>query len=148
MDTDTILIFIVAITGCCLITGSIICLISAIKVYKEIKNKQIENEKMKLLAGLDPKSANTEIEEWIKEYINEYAVKNFLAQSIDYIAKDDIDEMIRKLTRECTLHIPELYIFYAKCIVSIKTTDDLVAFLYKKVSNMVLDFATNFNKAK
>lgn len=119
-----------------------------IKQICEIKNKEIENQKAELFMKADPNIANKEIEEMISDYINRYVVRHFLINNIDFIRKDEIDMMVKKITREVILDISELYLFYVKILVSIKDDDDLIRFINRKVSDKVLEFVTEFNKPK
>ena len=119
-----------------------------IKQICEIKNKEIENQKAELFMKVDPNIANKEIEDMISDYINRYVVRHFLINNIDYIRKEEIDMMVKKITREVILDISELYLFYVKILVSIKDDDDLIRFINRKVSDKVLEFVTEFNKPK
>ena len=119
-----------------------------IKQICEILNKEIENQKAELFMKADPNIANKEIEEMISDYINRYVVRHFLINNIDFIRKEEIDMMVKKITREVILDISELYLFYVKILVSIKDDDDLIRFINRKVSDKVLEFATEFNKPK
>lgn len=112
-----------------------------------IKNKEIDLKKMQLYSSLDPKLLNNELDEWIKKYINKYIIKNFLVHDIQFIKKDEIDEMIKNITKIAMLDMSDMYLFYVKLLINIEDENNVLSFIYDKVSDLVLDVVTEFNKA-
>ena len=119
-----------------------------IKIREIRKNKEITNKTYELYSKLDPKLMDSELDEWIKKYINRYMIKNFIVQNIDYIKKDQIDEMVRDITKELMIDISDLYLFYIKLLVNIQNDDDLLQFIYYKASDRILEVVTEYNTPK
>lgn len=118
------------------------------KKYLDLKRIDFENDKMELLLKIEPKNAEKEIDEYIKNKLNEYIVKNILINKIEFIRKEQIDKMVRELDKEIILNISELYIFYIKLLTNIKDENDLLIFIDSKVKDHVLQFVTEYNKPK
>ena len=112
---------------------------------RNLRRLEIQNKKCELQMRMDPKLAEKEIEDLAKDYLNQYALVNFITKQIPFIREQEVNEMIRYLDKQILLEISELYIFYIRCIVNINDEDDLLAFIDRKVKEQVLEFVTNFN---
>lgn len=112
---------------------------------RNLRRLEIQNKKCELQMRMDPKLAEKEIEDLVKDYLNQYALVNFITKQIPFIREQEVNEMIRYLDKQILLEISELYIFYIRCIVNINDEDDLLAFIDRKVKEQVLEFVTNFN---
>jgi hypothetical protein len=113
-----------------------------------IKEMELKNEQYDLFMKMDPKLADEEIDKLIDKYIDEYTINIILMSNIDYMKSEDIDKMIKTLTRDITLKLSELYIFYIKILVNISSDDDLLRYIHKRVKNKVLLFVTEYNKPR
>ena len=111
-----------------------------------LRNLEIENAKYEIFMKMDPKMAETEIEDFIKGYLNNYVLTNFIATRVNYIRDSDVEDMVHYLDRAVILEMSELHLFYIKIIRNISTQDDLIVFVDKKVKEIVLGFVTEFNK--
>lgn len=116
--------------------------------YLELKRMNFENTKMDLFVKLDPKKAEEEIDEYIQNKLNEYFVKKLLINKVEYIRKEQVDQMVKDLDKEIMLNISELYIFYIKLLTNIRNDNDLLIFIDSKVKDHVLQFVTEYNKPK
>lgn len=114
----------------------------------KLKSMEIENYKMDLLMKLDPVLAENAIDELVKKYLAEYVLTNFIINSINYIRKEQIEKMVRDLTKKISIEISELYVFYIKTLTNIKSDDDLIGYVYKKVKEHTVNYVTEFNKPK
>ena len=110
-----------------------------------MKNK---NETYKLYMQMDPAKIEEEIDKMIQRYIDRYVVTNILANQIQYINKEETTLMIKTLDKTISLELSEMYLFYIKCLVNIRTDDDLLKYIHTKVKEHVLTFITNYNKTK
>ena len=115
--------------------------------YTTIKNKQVENEKVKLYATIDPKLVREELNNLIKEYTARYMTKNIMVNQIKFIKNDQMDEMTREITKQVILEMSDLYLTYCKLIYNISNEDELLTLIYKMVVDVVLDMVTRFNEA-
>ena len=114
----------------------------------ELKELEIKNNQFNLYLSMDPKLAEEEIDNLVEKYLDEYVLNKILINNIDFIRKDQIEEMVKCLDKNIMLEISELYIFYIKTLVNIKDQDDLLKYINKKVKEHVLTFVTQFNKPK
>lgn len=132
-----------------LLTVNIIAFFIVDPYLREKNNVQYmnaDNAKMDLFLKLDPKLAEQELSQFIKNYIDEYVVKRFIIHKIEYINKENIEIMIKDLTKKIVVEIPELYVFYIKILINIENEDDLIKYIHKIVSDQVLSFTSEFNK--
>lgn len=113
--------------------------------YSSIKNKQVENEKVKLYSTIDPKLVREELNALIREYTARYMTKNIMVNQINFIKNDQMDEMVREITKEVILEMSDLYLTYCKLIYNISNEDELLEVVYKLVVDVVLDMVTKFN---
>ena len=113
--------------------------------YSSIKNKQVENEKVKLYSTIDPKLVREELNALIREYTARYMTKNIMVNQINFIKNDQMDEMVREITKEVILEMSDLYLTYCKLIYNISNEDELLEVIYKLVVDVVLDMVTKFN---
>lgn len=123
-------------------------MIIIIEKRNKLEELKIKNEQYSLFMKMDPKLIENEIDELVKKYLNEYYLNNIFSNNIDFIRRDQIDLMVRELTKNITSEISELYLFYIKCLTNIGNDDDLLKYIYKKVKEHVLDFVTEYNKPK
>lgn len=114
----------------------------------ECKEKELKLEELKIFSELSPEMAEKEIDALIDKYINDFVLDNIIVNNIEYMKKDNIDYMIKYITRTITVEISKLYLYYIEILVNIRNDEDLVKFIHKKVKQHVLEFVTNFNSAK
>lgn len=112
---------------------------------RNLRRLEIENKKVELQMRMDPKLAEKEVEDLVKNYVSQYGFVNFVSKQIPFIRDQQVNEMIRYLDKQIMLEISELYIFYIKCITNIEDENDLLIFVDRKVKDQVLEFVTNFN---
>lgn len=112
---------------------------------RNLRRLEIENKKVELQMRMDPKLAEKEVEDLVKNYVSQYGFVNFISKQIPFIRDQQVNEMIRYLDKQIMLEISELYIFYIKCITNIEDENDLLIFVDRKVKDQVLEFVTNFN---
>ena len=123
-------------------------LIIIIDKKNKLKEMEIKNNQYSLFSNLEPKLIEEEIDNLIDKYINIYYINYMIPNNIDYLRKDYIEKMVKELTKQIIMDISELYIFYIKCLVSIKSDQDLLTYIHKKVKEHVLTFVTDYNKPK
>ena len=138
--------FIVVIVSIFVVLYTII--VPYLKEKNNIRVFELENYKMDLFMKIDPKFAETQIEELIKKYINDYVVVNFLIHDVDYIRKEEIENMLKSVYQKILVELSELYIFYIKIIVNIQNEEDLAMYIRKKTKDQILEFVTEFNKPR
>ena len=74
-------------------------LITLGKDYLETKNKQIEQDKVKLYCNVNPSLVKQELQLFITEYVTRYMTKNVMVNQINFIKNDQIDEMVKSVVR-------------------------------------------------
>lgn len=113
---------------------------------EKIKMKELELEKLKVFITIDTKLVNEEIDKFIKKYIDRYMIKNIIINDIDYIKKDQIDSMVKDITKLAIIEMSDLYLNYCTLLTNISNDDDLLNFIYYKTTDLVLNVVTEFNK--
>lgn len=112
----------------------------------KIKEKEIQNDTYNIFMKLDPKLAETAIDDLIQSKLDDYVVTNIIANDIQYMKKQHVEDMVKTLTKNLVLNMSEVYVFYCKIITNIDTDDDFIRFIHKKVKDHTLIFVTEFNK--
>lgn len=123
-------------------------LIAVVNRRNKLKEMEIKNTQYELFTKLDPSLIEEEIDKLINKYINNYYINYMIPNNIDYLKKDAIEKMIKELTKQVMLDLSELYLFYIKTLTNIKSDEDLLMFVHKKIKEHVLIFVTDYNKPK
>jgi hypothetical protein len=113
----------------------------------ELKDKEIKNKKYELFANISTEQVQGEIDKYIERYINKYITYKFIANKIIYIKQDEIEVMIKDVSKLVYLEISELYIFYIKLIININDNDDLLKYIHSRVTTIAIDITASFNSS-
>lgn len=113
----------------------------------ENKSMELKNEKYNLFASINTESVNANITEYFTNHIQKYIAYKFMSKKINYIREDDIEIMIKDITKLIYIEISELYIFYIKMIYSVNNDDDLLKYINLKVKEISIDLITNYNSS-
>ena len=149
----------------CIMILLIILIISALyflckSIYKDIitKNKQSkesENNKaefpvelQKLYSTIDIDAVNTEIDKYIKSYLDDYIIRNVTIQGSEYIKQSDIDIMLREVLFNIVSNISDLYKWYISLLINIDNEDDMIDFIRNRLSLHIIAFTSKFNQTK
>ena len=144
---DFIYIFILTIIPCLSIVLIFILVINPyLKEKNNIKKIAEENRKLELYSNINPQVANDNINKYIKEYIDKYALVNFTLKKIDYIKQDLTNEMVNKITLDVVINLSDVYLYYIKILTPINNDKDLIKFIRNKVKFQVLDYVTEYNR--
>lgn len=110
-------------------------------------NRQMElkNQKYNLLSTLSVESINNALTEYFTNYLQKYIAYKFMARKINYINEENVELMIKDITKLIYLEISELYIFYIRMIYSINEDEDLLKYINSKVKEIAIDLVTNYN---
>lgn len=111
----------------------------------ENKEKEIKNKKYELFKDLDPDIMKESIDKYFKSEVNRYIAYKFIANKSMYIKTDEINEMIKDVTKLIYIEISELYVFYIKMTRSIDSDDDLLEYIHNRVQNICIEAVSNFN---
>lgn len=111
----------------------------------ENKEKEIKNKKYELFKDLDPDIMKESIDKYFKSEVNRYIAYKFIANKSMYIKTDEINEMIKDVTKLIYIEISELYVFYIKMTRSIDNDDDLLEYIHNRVQNICIETVSNFN---
>ena len=120
-------------------------IIKLIREKNSIKNKELENDKLRLYSTLDPKAIREELNNLIRQYVARYMTKDILANQVAYIKNDQADNMVKDITKEVILDMSDLYLSYCKLLYNISNQDDLTKVIYFLTIDIVLDTVTSFN---
>ena len=113
----------------------------------ENKSMELKNEKYNLFASINTESVNANITEYFTNHIQKYIAYRFMSKKINYIREDDIEIMIKDITKLIYIEISELYIFYIKMLYSINNDDDLLKYINLKVKEISIELITNYNSS-
>lgn len=111
----------------------------------ENKEKEIKNKKYELFKDLDPDIMKESIDKYFKSEVNRYIAYKFIANKSMYIKTDEINEMIKDVTKLIYIEISELYVFYIKMTRSIDNDDDLLEYIHNRIQNICIEAVSNFN---
>lgn len=138
-----------------LIAGFIVVLyLLANKIIKiiqskiELKNKQLEQDKVKLYSTIDTKLVKQELQLLISEYTARYMTKNIMVNHVSFIKNDQVDDMVKSIVKDTILEMSDLYLTYCKLLYNVNDEDDLLKVIYYLTVDIVLDAVTKFNGSK
>ena len=138
-----------------LIAGFIVVLyLLANKIIKiiqskiELKNKQLEQDKVKLYSTIDTKLVKQELQLLISEYTARYMTKNIMVNHVSFIKNDQVDDMVKSIVKDTILEMSDLYITYCKLLYNVNDEDYLLKVIYYLTVDIVLDAVTKFNGSK
>ena len=134
-----------------LLIAALIFIIGFLGPYLERKNdireKECKNEKYKIFNEVDPVKINEYIDDYFEKYINRYITYKFISKKIIYIKQEDVDEMVRDLTKFLSLDISELYTYYISLITDIDDEESLVKYIHSRVMNISVEAVLSFNNS-
>lgn len=116
-----------------------------LQTKNELKNKEILNTQQRLLAEMSPELIETTLNTYIEKYVDKYILYNFTAKKIPYIKQDLIDEMIKSITKDISLNMSELYVFYLRMLRPIESDDDFITNIYDLVMNTTILKVSDYN---
>ena len=132
-----------------IIIGILIINFSTLRPYLITKNKiedmRIINEKNILLANIDITSINEKLDKYFEDYIERYIVYKFIANKVVYINQDEVDEMVKDLTKRIVMDMSELYIFYLQLNTPINSDDDIISAVFTRVQELAVEKVSTFN---
>ena len=90
----------------------------------ETKNKQAQVNEYELFIQFDIDKAKSILNDYIDDYMANYAFYNFAVQSLEYINQEDAETMIKEITKSIVINLSELYIFYVKMLRNISNDEE------------------------
>ena len=148
---EAIILILSLILGIMIVTIFGYGLIFIIKPYINEKNRireiESKNKTYELFANIDPESVQKELDTYFERYVNRYITYKFIANKVIYIKQDDIEKMVSDTTKLIMIEISELYIYYIKLLRSIDKNEDLIQYIYSRVSTITIDTVANYNSA-
>ena len=148
---EAIILILSLILGIMIVTIFGYGLIFIIKPYINEKNRireiELKNKTYELFASIDPESVQKELDTYFERYVNRYITYKFIANKVIYIKQDDIEKMVSDTTKLIMIEISELYIYYIKLLRSIDNNEDLIQYIYSRVSTITIDTVANYNSA-
>lgn len=111
----------------------------------DTKNKELEQDKVKLYSTIDTKLVKQELQLLIQEYTARYMTKNIMVNHVNFIKNDQIDDMVKSIVKDTVLEMSDLYLTYCKLLYNVNNEDDLLKVVYYLTVDIVLDVVTRFN---
>lgn len=152
MDSNIIVALINALVIIIIIVAFIIFTIKVIVPILnrklDIKDKEIKNKKYELFTTIDPDKIDEALNKYFETYINRYITYKFIANKSIYIKQEEVENMVRDVTKLIYINISELYIFYINMIGSINGDDErLLEFIHTRVKNISVETVSAYNRA-
>ena len=148
---EAIILILSLILGIMIVTIFGYGLIFIIKPYINEKNRireiESKNKTYELFANIDTEAVQKELDTYFERYVNRYITYKFIANKVIYIKQDDIEKMVSDTTKLIMIEISELYIYYIKLLRSIDNNEDLIQYIYSRVSTITIDTVANYNSA-
>ena len=148
---EDIILILSLILGIMIVTIFGYGLIFIIKPYINEKNRireiESKNKTYELFASIDTEAVQKELDTYFERYVNRYITYKFIANKVIYIKQDDIEKMVSDTTKLIMIEISELYIYYIKLLRSIDNNEDLIQYIYSRVSTITIDTVANYNSA-
>lgn len=113
----------------------------------EIREKEVKNKKYELFMNISPELMQQSLDSYFELYVNRYITYKFLSKKEMYIKQDEVDKMIKDLTKLIYIEISELYVFYISIIYSIENDDSLLKYIKNKVENTCIDAVSSYNRS-
>lgn len=148
---EAIILILSLILGIMIVGVFIYGLVFIVKPYINEKNRireiESKNKTYELFASIDPEAVQKELDTYFERYVNRYITYKFIANKVIYIKQDDIEKMVSDTTKLIMIEISELYIYYIKLLRSIDNNEDLIQYIYSRVSTITIDTVANYNSA-
>ena len=116
-----------------------------IKRSLDIKEMKLKNDKYELFNTINTDTVNEILDNYVDKYIHRYVLYKFIANKIEYINKEDMEAMIKNVTKNILLDISELYVYYIGLITAIDSQVDLTSWVKNKVTNKCIEFVASYN---
>lgn len=114
----------------------------------ELKEMEIKNKKFELFANISTEAVQQELDKYFERYINKYITYKFISRKIIYIKQDEIETMIKDISKLIYIEISELYIYYIKLVINIENNEDLLKYIHSRVTTLSIDIASSFNSSE
>ena len=115
--------------------------------YIDLQHEKEKNRQFELYANIDLE----EIEKIVDAYFHvaelEYIKFHFTAMKVSYITSAQQSEMIKEVSKQIAINIPESYLFYIRLLRNIDNDDDLIKYIYERVSILSIEDVSEYNKA-
>ena len=148
---EAIILILSLILGIMIVGVFIYGLVFIVKPYMNEKNRireiESKNKTYELFASIDPEAVQKELDTYFERYVNRYITYKFIANKVIYIKQDDIEKMVSDTTKLIMIEISELYIYYIKLLRAIDNNEDLIQYIYSRVSTITIDTVANYNSA-
>jgi hypothetical protein len=112
----------------------------------EDRDKSIKNKKYEIFNSVDIEEVQKKIDDYFESYISTYITYKFISKKINYIKADDIELMVKDITKMIYLEISELYVYYISLVYSLDDDDSLLKYIHKRVQNICIATVSNYNK--
>ena len=114
----------------------------------QIRELEAKNKNYELLASIDIDNVSSKIDTYIEERVKRYILFNFISKKIIYIKEEESEKMCKRITELVCIELSELYLFYVRLLVNIKSDEDLIKFVNTKVKMIVAENVSNYNTSQ
>lgn len=112
----------------------------------DIIDERTKLKNFELYSNIDLELVEKSVDAYFHITELEYIKYHFTAKNQTYITSSQQTDMIREVTKQIVINIPESYIFYIKLLRNISTDDDLIKYIHERVSILSITDVSEYNK--
>lgn len=112
-----------------------------------IRKQELKIKEYEMYSKVDINEVSNIVDNYFQKYINRYITYKFIAKKKIYVKQDEIELMVRDITKVISIQISELYIYYIKFLQNINNEEDLIKFIHSKVSELTIESVSSFNNS-
>lgn len=112
-----------------------------------IRKQELKIKEYEMYSKVDINEVSNIVDNYFQKYINRYITYKFIAKKKIYVKQDEIELMVRDITKVISIQISELYVYYIKFLQNINNEEDLIKFIHSKVSELTIESVSSFNNS-
>lgn len=112
-----------------------------------IRRQELKIKEYEMYSKVDINEVSNIVDNYFQKYINRYITYKFIAKKKIYVKQDEIELMVRDITKVISIQISELYVYYIKFLQNINNEEDLIKFIHSKVSELTIESVSSFNNS-
>ena len=112
-----------------------------------IRKQELKIKEYEMYSKVDINEVSNIVDNYFQKYINRYITYKFIAKKKIYVKQDEIELMVRDITKVISIQISELYVYYIKFLQNINNEEDLIKFIHNKVSELTIESVSSFNNS-
>lgn len=115
--------------------------------YIDLEKEKTKNKQYELYSNIDLEQVEKIVDGYFHVAELEYIKFHFTAKNVNYITSAQQMEMIKDVSKQLAINLPESYLFYIRLLRNIDTDEDLIKYIYERVSVLSIQDVADYNKA-